>query len=253
MSSECQAGTDAKYYKATRKSPPYPANSCCGMTLKGNDDQMYTSVANKRGVCAWKLDAEATLAMPSKKPVKAKKVTKPSVPAKKTSPAKRATSTDARIKKMLQEDAKADKEQAQIEKWMELHKVPVGTPPISTSNFMFVVAQPIITVPGKHALNVSFVPTEQVVAKHMVPWFKEQMQSVAAYHKITLVSVWNVGTRICMMFENSKQAYHMDEFKDSIKHPDDDGNYPIKIAKREILVSSSLVSIYNTPPSFMDA
>jgi hypothetical protein len=69
---------------------------------------------------------------------------------------------------------------------------------------------------------------------------------------ISLVSVWNVGTRICMMFENSKQAYHMDEFKDSIKHPDDDRNYPIKIAKRQVLVSTSLVSIYNTSYSFMD-
>lgn len=42
-----------KRYTA-RKSPPFPANLCCGMTIVGNDGAMYQSVANKNGVCRWK-------------------------------------------------------------------------------------------------------------------------------------------------------------------------------------------------------
>ena len=38
-----------------RPSPPYPANENCEKTMKGNDGQMYKSVANVAGVCTWKL------------------------------------------------------------------------------------------------------------------------------------------------------------------------------------------------------
>ncbi len=44
--------TRSKYLK--RDSPPYPANECCDMTLKGNDGLMYKSTPNKNGVCTWK-------------------------------------------------------------------------------------------------------------------------------------------------------------------------------------------------------
>jgi hypothetical protein len=44
--------TNAKY--ATRPSPPFPANKHCGEVKKGNDGNMYKSVANKNGVCAWR-------------------------------------------------------------------------------------------------------------------------------------------------------------------------------------------------------
>ncbi len=42
-----------KKYK-DRPSPPYPANENCGKVMKGNDGQMYKSVANKAGVCSWR-------------------------------------------------------------------------------------------------------------------------------------------------------------------------------------------------------
>ena len=42
-----------KKYKE-RKSPPYPANENCGKRMKGNDENMYESRANKNGVCSWK-------------------------------------------------------------------------------------------------------------------------------------------------------------------------------------------------------
>ena len=45
---------DKKYL--TRDSPPYPANEHCGEKKKGNDGKMYISVADKNGICRWKLD-----------------------------------------------------------------------------------------------------------------------------------------------------------------------------------------------------
>ncbi len=42
-----------KKYK-DRPSPPYPANENCGKVMKGNDGQMYKSVANRAGVCSWR-------------------------------------------------------------------------------------------------------------------------------------------------------------------------------------------------------
>lgn len=49
--SGCVKKATAKYTK--RKSPPYPANECCGQRKKGNDGTMYESRANKNGVCRW--------------------------------------------------------------------------------------------------------------------------------------------------------------------------------------------------------
>ena len=40
---------------ASRKSPPFPANECCGLRKVGNDGHLYESVSNSKGVCAWKL------------------------------------------------------------------------------------------------------------------------------------------------------------------------------------------------------
>ena len=41
--SKCKKQTTKKY--ATRKSPPYPANSCKRMKKKGNDGKFYVSKA----------------------------------------------------------------------------------------------------------------------------------------------------------------------------------------------------------------
>jgi len=49
----CVKQTQKKYLD--RPSPPYSAADCCGMTLAGNDGKLYTSVANAKGICAWKL------------------------------------------------------------------------------------------------------------------------------------------------------------------------------------------------------
>jgi len=49
----CVKQTQKKYLE--RPSPPYSAADCCGMTMQGNDGKLYTSVANAKGVCAWKL------------------------------------------------------------------------------------------------------------------------------------------------------------------------------------------------------
>lgn len=43
----------AKYKK--RKSPPYPANKCCGEIKKGNDGRKYISKPNVNNVCRWVL------------------------------------------------------------------------------------------------------------------------------------------------------------------------------------------------------
>jgi len=47
----CTAQTTAKY--ASRPSPPYPANECCGQTFQGNDGNYYVSKADKNGTCKW--------------------------------------------------------------------------------------------------------------------------------------------------------------------------------------------------------
>ena len=50
---KCVRQTQKKYLE--RPSPPYSAADCCGMALQGNDGKMYVSVANAKGICAWKL------------------------------------------------------------------------------------------------------------------------------------------------------------------------------------------------------
>jgi hypothetical protein len=51
--SKCTIQTTKRY--TARSSPPYPANKCCGKTLKGNDGKKYVSEPGALGICAWKL------------------------------------------------------------------------------------------------------------------------------------------------------------------------------------------------------
>lgn len=53
VGTKCVKQTQKKYLE--RPSPPYSAADCCGMTLEGNDGKSYISVANAKGVCAWKI------------------------------------------------------------------------------------------------------------------------------------------------------------------------------------------------------
>ena len=50
---KCIKQTQKKYLE--RPSPPYSATDCPGMTIPGNDGKIYVSVANAKGVYAWKL------------------------------------------------------------------------------------------------------------------------------------------------------------------------------------------------------
>jgi hypothetical protein len=49
----CEKQSDKKYLE--RKSPPYPANQCCGQKMQGNDGRMYESRADINGTCKWYL------------------------------------------------------------------------------------------------------------------------------------------------------------------------------------------------------
>lgn len=49
--SGCHKKSTKKY--TSRSSPPYPANECCGLRKRGNDGNMYISVAASNGVCRW--------------------------------------------------------------------------------------------------------------------------------------------------------------------------------------------------------
>lgn len=49
----CDEQFTAKY--TNRQSPPYPANQCCGIVLRGNDGRLYFSKADKNNVCKWVL------------------------------------------------------------------------------------------------------------------------------------------------------------------------------------------------------
>ena len=75
----CVEQTKGKYASAKRKSPPYPANECCGETKMGNNGLMYVSKPNKKGICKWY--------KVTKKPAKKPKKQSPKKP-KKQSPKK---------------------------------------------------------------------------------------------------------------------------------------------------------------------
>lgn len=34
--------------------PPIPANTCCGMLMRGNNGQVFKSTKNPDGKCSWK-------------------------------------------------------------------------------------------------------------------------------------------------------------------------------------------------------
>ncbi len=48
----CQPQSSKKYMD--RPSPPYPANECCGIIMRGNDRRLYVSKPNVNGVCSWR-------------------------------------------------------------------------------------------------------------------------------------------------------------------------------------------------------
>lgn len=54
----CKKVRTSKYL--TRKSPAFHANDCPGATKKGNDQEMWRSVADKRGVYTWRKTMKAT-------------------------------------------------------------------------------------------------------------------------------------------------------------------------------------------------
>ena len=64
----CVRLTLKKY--TTRPSPPYHASDCKGETIRGNDNKLYKSVPDKRGVYTWKLE---TITNKTRKQVKGKK------------------------------------------------------------------------------------------------------------------------------------------------------------------------------------
>jgi hypothetical protein len=88
-----------------RKSPPYPANECCGETKKGNDGKMYLSKKNKKGICKW-----------TKSPKKQAKKKSPKKQAKKKSPKKQAK------KKSPKKQKKEDREKELVKQIEELRK-----------------------------------------------------------------------------------------------------------------------------------
>ena len=47
----CTVQSTKKY--STRPSPAMPANNCCGMTMVGNDGNIWKSVPNVKGICRW--------------------------------------------------------------------------------------------------------------------------------------------------------------------------------------------------------
>jgi len=47
----CSRQSGKKY--SSRKSPPFPANNCCGSVKKGNDGKTYRSKRASNGICRW--------------------------------------------------------------------------------------------------------------------------------------------------------------------------------------------------------
>jgi hypothetical protein len=52
----CVRQTTVKYTSPTRRSPPFPANECCGERMRGNDGRWYESKPNVRNICTWRVD-----------------------------------------------------------------------------------------------------------------------------------------------------------------------------------------------------
>ena len=92
---DCSKQSTKKY--TSRKSPPYPANQCCGDTKKGNDGNEYISVkfSTRSGEhCRWQLSNRKTKA--KKKTTSARKTStqkakKRMTSTRKTSPRKTST------------------------------------------------------------------------------------------------------------------------------------------------------------------
>lgn len=109
--------------------------------------------------------------------------------------------------------------------------------------FLFVTLQPLL-VYDKDDDWFKVVPSEKIVSRRLVRWYKEQMETYADHHKIKLISVWAQGTRICMMFDQTKPTWAMEIFKEHVENPDDDGNAPVKIFKRVFMVSATDCHVY---------
>lgn len=109
--------------------------------------------------------------------------------------------------------------------------------------FLFVTLQPLL-VYDENDNYFRVVPSEKIVSRRLVRWYKEQMEDLADFHKIKLVSVWAQGTRICMMFDQTKPTWAMDIFKDHLEDPDADGNAPVKIFRRVFMVSTTDCHVY---------
>ena len=60
----CFRQTAKKYTSPKRKSPPFPANQCCGETMIGNDGNRWTAVMNAKNICQWKPDGTGNSAKP---------------------------------------------------------------------------------------------------------------------------------------------------------------------------------------------
>ena len=61
----CVKQTGKKYTE--RKSPPFPANECCGEIMKGNDENLYISKSDKKGICRWHQHKEPVVLAKEKK------------------------------------------------------------------------------------------------------------------------------------------------------------------------------------------
>jgi len=87
----CIIQTQKKY--TSRKSPPYPANECCGEVKMGNDGKGYISLGNKNGVCRWVLlNMDKKKAASPKKQVASPKKVVAMTPVKVASPKKQVAS-----------------------------------------------------------------------------------------------------------------------------------------------------------------
>ena len=60
----CFRQTSKKYTSPKRKSPPFPANQCCGEIMTGNDGNRWTAVMNAKNICQWKPDGTGNSAKP---------------------------------------------------------------------------------------------------------------------------------------------------------------------------------------------
>ena len=133
-------------------------------------------------------------------------------------------------------DTLARQEDAKINEWIG-QIGSVYKPEYDQPATLIVSVKPILIYVAKHTINTLISPNHRVIGKYLLPWYKKRLQDVDC----DLIQSWHVEDRLYFKFELGTKD--IDELVEHLEEMDDDGNYPIKIARKEFLVKGDVVQV----------